>query len=192
MAAPKNLKELQIAQRTHDQQFHRDVFHLASPERVKHYCLHFAKYVGRIVRETGDEEELKATLQVTLIDAMIISLAFSDVLNVDLDEALEATFGKRAKPGLDGWVSLIDTAKKPMDLSEVRAYAFEKGATATGELCKVAESLDHIESLDPRSLLTEGLIAWLALILVSANHLHIDLVASVETRWKEIERKRVT
>ena len=192
MPANKNLKDLQIAQRTHDQSFHRDVFHLASPERVKHYCLHFAKYVGRIARERGEDEVLKRTLQTTLTDAMIISLAFSDVLNVDLDEKLEEAFGKPSKAGLEGWASLIDSAKEPMELDGLRSYVFERGATATGELCKVAESLDHIESLEPRSLLVEGLVAWLAVILVAAHHLPMDLAANVESRWKEIERKRVT
>jgi hypothetical protein len=192
MVAAKSLQELQVAQRNHDHLFHRDVFHLSSPERVKHYCLHFAKYVGRIARETGEGTELKRTLQATLTDAMIISLAFSDVLNVDLDGQLEEAFGNRAKPGLEGWVAVIDSGKKPMGLSEIRSYAFERGASATGELCKVAESLDHIESLEPRSLLLEGLVAWLAVILVCAHHLQFDLVAAVEARWKDVERKRVT
>jgi hypothetical protein len=192
MSVVKSLKELQIAQRTHDQSFHRDVFHLSSSDRVKHYCLHYAKYVGRVAKEADDGEELQRTLKRTLTDGMIISLAFSDVLNVDLDEQLESAFGKRKEPVLDGWYALIDTTKNRMEPSEVRSYFLERGATATGDLCKVAESLDHIESLEPRSLLVEGLVAWLALILVSARHMALDLVPSVEARWKVVEQKRVT
>jgi hypothetical protein len=192
MPAPKQLKELQIAQRAHDQAFHRDVFHLSSPDRVKHYCLHFAKYVGRIARETGDDEALRQTLRATLTDAAIICLALSDVLNVDLDEQLEAAFGKPSKVGLLGWSLLVDSSSEGMDLGRVRSYAFEKGAVATGELCKVAESLDHIEALDAKSRLVEGLVAWLAVLLVCSHQLELDLAGALEARWKDIEKKRVT
>ncbi len=192
MPAPKSLRELQRAQRDHDQAFHRDVFQRSSPDRVRHYCLHYGKYVGRLARAPPSGDELEAALKSTLTDAMIITLAFSDVLNVDLDEQLEAAFGKPSKAGLSGWTASIDISKSRMTPPETRDYAFEKGALATGDLCKVAESLDHIESFDPRSRLIEGLIAWLALLLVSSSHLNFDLVQAVEARWKEIERKRVT
>lgn len=192
MAGPKGFKDLQIAQREHDQAFHRDVFYRSSPARLRHYCLHYGKYVGRVARETAEGEELNKSLQSTLTDAMVISLALSDVLNVSLDNELEAAFGKPARAGLAGWASTIDTSKKKMALSQVRMYFLERGAVATGDLCKVAESLDHIEGLEPKSRLIEGLVAWLALILVCASNLGLDLEQSIEARWKEVEHKRIT
>lgn len=192
MTAAKSLRDYQLAQRNHDIAFHRDVFYRSSSDRLRHYCLHFAKYVGRLARAPPEGEELAKVLKATVVDATIICLALSDVLNVDLDEQLEGAFGKPAKPGAGGWASIIDVSRSEMGIEKLREFALHRGGEATGDLCKVAESLDHIEALDPRTALTEGLIAWLSLVIVCSQHLKIDLFGEVEARWREIEKKRVT
>ena len=192
MVAQMTFKDLQHAQRVHDERYHREVFNLSSPERVKHYCLHLAKYVGRFARNTGSDDELLETLRSTLTDAMIISLALSDILNIDIDEQLEREFGKRFKPGFEGWASVIDDSGKKMELPEIREYALKGCAEATGTLCRVAESFDRIESLDHRSLLIEGLLSWLSILIVSANQISLNLPLSIQARWKEVEQKQVS
>lgn len=192
MAPPKTLKDLQLAQRNHDISFHRDVFYRSSPDRVRHYCLHFGKYVGRLAKAPSDGEGLNAVLSSTLTDAAIICLALSDVLNVDLDEQLESAFGKPSKAGIEGWAALIDVSGTTMPASQVRDFTMMRGAQATGDLCKVAESLDHIEAFDPRSALLEALVAWLSVILVASTQLRFDLLSGIEARWREVEKKRVT
>ena len=44
----EGLLRLQREQYRHDQRNHSDIACLAKSERLKHYGLHFAKYVGRL------------------------------------------------------------------------------------------------------------------------------------------------
>ena len=48
------LAQLQREQYVHDQRNHFDIICLPKPDRLKHYGLHFAKYVGRLARGDFD------------------------------------------------------------------------------------------------------------------------------------------
>ncbi|MDF2234548.1 hypothetical protein P2H44_18460 [Albimonas sp. CAU 1670] len=76
----KNLIEWQRDQYQHDLRYHFDVISLHKNDRLKHYALHFAKYVGRIAR--GDCEE--KTIEQTVTDAILITLSAANCLHQEL------------------------------------------------------------------------------------------------------------
>ena len=53
MLSPEELGSLQQEQHAHDMRNHFDIMSLHKTERLKHYGLHFAKYVGRLARESA-------------------------------------------------------------------------------------------------------------------------------------------
>jgi hypothetical protein len=78
-----HLLRLQREQHAHDQRNHSDILHLSKTDRLKHYGLHFAKYVGRLAR--GAEEA--KSVERTLVDTFLISLSAANTLHQELGRA---------------------------------------------------------------------------------------------------------
>jgi hypothetical protein len=74
MLSSNELPRLQCEQFHHDQRNHLDILCMPKPDRLKHYGLHFAKYVGRLARGSAEPKPQKQTL----VDALLISLSASD------------------------------------------------------------------------------------------------------------------
>ena len=49
-----DLTRMQKEQYRHDMRNHSEILCLHKTERLKHYGLHFAKYVGRLARESAE------------------------------------------------------------------------------------------------------------------------------------------
>ena len=71
------LLQLQKEQFRHDRRNHSDILCLHKTERLKHYGLHFAKYVGRLARGSC---ETKSVGQTT-VDAFLVCLSAANTLH---------------------------------------------------------------------------------------------------------------
>ena len=110
---------LQQSQFAHDQRNHSDIICLHKNDRLKHYGLHFAKYVGRLAR--GDSETIAA--ERTLIDCTLVSLSAANTLHQNLSEVV--TFDADTAQGIDTFFVFADAA---------------------GRFCDACEKIDHMES----------------------------------------------
>ncbi|WP_172297756.1 hypothetical protein [Pseudoruegeria sp. HB172150] len=73
--------EAQKAQHEHDLRNHFDILSLHKVDRLKHYGLHFAKYVGRLARGNLEEKPYS----VTLTDAYLVCLSAANTLHQRLE-----------------------------------------------------------------------------------------------------------
>jgi len=77
MFSDADMLRLQQDQHRHDQRNHTDILHLSKSDRLKHYGLHFAKYVGRLAR--GSAEPIP--YERTLVDTVLVSLSAANTLH---------------------------------------------------------------------------------------------------------------
>ncbi|MBB5666173.1 hypothetical protein GGE68_004403 [Rhizobium leguminosarum] len=83
--------QLQRTQHVHDMRNHFDIVSLHKTERMKHYGLHYAKYVGRLARGSSEPKPV----QRTLVDALLVNLSAANTLAQDLSrENLLAPTGR--------------------------------------------------------------------------------------------------
>lgn len=166
-----SLVELQGTQLAHDLRCHSDILNLPTKEKMTHFTLHFAKYVGRMFRMTNDVK----LYQRTLVDSMIITLSAANALNINLDTMIKE-YGD-------------PTLKHNNDVLNTRL------AVLTGEMAKACESLDHIEHVDARNILEQSVIQICRLLLYwwgyDTQVLWDNFKSGIEQRWEEIEEKRV-
>jgi hypothetical protein len=142
--APKmNLRTLQIEQHNHDLRNHLDILALHKIDRIKHYGLHYAKYVGRFAR--GDDES--KSVKQTLVDAFLVALSSANALNQKLDQG-EVT------------------------VSQVQPD-YRKFADATGRFADACEKIDHLEGFRDIALAAnKDIVAWI-LAKASAEHIDL-------------------
>ncbi|MBY5414177.1 hypothetical protein [Rhizobium leguminosarum] len=110
-----DFRDLQISQQQHDLRNHSEILSLHKMERLKHYGLHYCKYVGRIARGNKEPKSLKATV----VDATLICLSAANALNQRL------------------WESGVGVRYLDADI-----LAF---ADAVGRFADACEKLDHLE-----------------------------------------------
>ena len=108
--------DLQAEQFRHDQRNHSDIICLPKPDRLKHYGLHFAKYVGRLARKN----ELKTPIR-TMTDTALVALSAANTLHQRL---------VREEIGASG--------TRETDL-------FLQYADAAGRFADACEKIDHLE-----------------------------------------------
>ncbi len=112
MISSSDLLDLQRAQYAHDMRNHFDILSLHKNDRLKHYGLHFAKYVGRLAR---GNEELKSEDR-TLTDAFLVSLSAANTLHQDLSK--ENLSAETVAPQVDPLRALADAAGRFADACE--------------------------------------------------------------------------
>ena len=81
MYQANDLLRLQREQHAHDQRNHADILHLSKNDRLKHYGLHFAKYVGRLARGSGEPKSVERTV----IDTFLVCLSAANTLHQELN-----------------------------------------------------------------------------------------------------------
>lgn len=116
----EDLARLQCEQRGHDLKNHFEIFALHKTDRLKHYGLHFAKYVGRLARGKAEPKPVENTL----VDAFLVSLSSANALNLDLSKA--------------------SYAGPNVDLDSLTTFADASGRFADG-----CEKIDHLEEFLP-------------------------------------------
>ncbi len=116
MIGPDAILALQQDQFRHDQRNHSDIACLSKPDRLKHYGLHFAKYVGRLARQ--DEPK---SLTRTVADTGLICLSAANTLHQRLDKNHNHT----SIPTSDSFKFFVDAVGRFADACEKQDHLEE-------------------------------------------------------------------
>ncbi len=158
--SPGDLLQLQREQHRHDERNHADIAFLPKSDRLKHYGLHYAKYVGRLAREVSEPKPVERTV----VDAALICLSAANTLHQRLD---------RFQP------------EKGVDQTDVH---MNRLADAAGRFADACEKIDHLEDfLAIARLANDDILRW---VLSMARHRHIDLRAAIRTRRLELAERQ--
>lgn len=183
--ALKTLSSLQARQRKHDVRAHQDIFYLPYPERIKHLTFHVAKYAGRL----ANPHPPKDIVHQTLVDAFIITLSATDILKINLAEAVQKRVGAGSCNDLSQLGRLLLQADG--EPAEPVLWCLRVLATIAGRMAKACESLDHMEPVPYRSMLTESVID-LCVSTIEASYLfNVNLKEAVHKRWSTIEAESI-
>jgi hypothetical protein len=157
MLSAEDLALLQRQQFRHDQRNHSDISCLPKPDRLKHYGLHFAKYVGRLARGSAEPKSVDRTVT----DTALVCLSAANTLHQRLDRCIPT--GR-----------LLGLPTDP-----VRALA-----DAAGRFADACEKIDHLEDfLSMARMANEDVLDW---VLVIAEEREIDLRVAIKARREEL------
>jgi hypothetical protein len=156
-----DLARLQCEQHSHDMRNHFDIISLHKTDRLKHYGLHFAKYVGRLARESAEMKPVERTL----VDTLLVSLSAANTLHQDLSK--ENCLISRASDQVDPWRSFADAA---------------------GRFADACEKIDHMEEFVP--LARQANVDIMNWIVNTAFERDLDLQSAVSARRAELAARQ--
>lgn len=185
MAIREQLLSLQWAQLKHDEAYHRDIVILPLAQRISHMALHNAKYTGYFFAAIDGNEPDR--LMRTLTDAFTIALASANALNQDLGCELETKIGNEVSLHALG-LRLTDTL--PRDSNDP-LWLVRRFAQYSGQLAKACESLDHLEAMPFRELMSESNLAFFMTVLAEASARGADLAEAYKSRMRDVESKSI-
>lgn len=160
MLSAQDVLNLQREQYQHDQRNHFEVFSLPKTERLKHYGLHFAKYVGRFARGAEEPKPVARTLG----DATLICLSAANSLHQKLGNAIE--YGMAP---------------------QIHADPFRAFADASGRFADACEKIDHLEEFV--SLARQANVDIFLWILAFSSDQGFDTLGALEARRKELAER---
>jgi hypothetical protein len=156
-----DLARLQCEQHSHDLRNHFDIISLHKTNRLKHYGLHFAKYVGRLARESAETKPVERTL----VDTLLVSLSAANTLHQDLSKENFLLSG--APDQVDPWRTFAD---------------------ATGRFADACEKIDHMEEFVPLARKANmDILHW---IINTATKRDLDLRSAVCVRREELATRQ--
>lgn len=186
VSVANELLMLQKSQLAHDEIAHKDILCLPVQARIKHMVLHFAKYTGHFL-EAKENQQLEV-LKSTVVDAWIIALASSNMLNLHLSKELHVKdFQCSSLQGL-GHIILNKSSFANQDPYDVAIFGLGK---ITGRMAKACESLDHMERFDSRGVLDQCILEAVGLLIALSSLLQLNLPRLVCERWKKVESKLI-
>lgn len=186
MTLAEDLLALQWNQLNHDERYHKEIVLLPVADRMKHFALHMAKYVGYFAEALDLDEN--ALFERTLIDAFIISLASANTLNLDLGKAL---VGEESAPSESVEKLGLRLARQADLLPEDRETFLKRFARCSGRLAKACESLDHVESHPFRESMLSAVLDLSRLVMAESSLAKLALVERARTRHQDIEPKNI-
>jgi hypothetical protein len=140
---------------------HFDIISLHKTDRLKHYGLHFAKYVGRLAREFTEPKPVERTL----VDTLLVSLSAANTLHQDLSR--ENCFLSSNTKEVDSWHTFADAA---------------------GRFADACEKIDHIEEFVPLARRANAdIVSW---IVNTATHRGLDLQSAIFSRRAELAARQ--
>jgi len=160
MLSPEELGRLQREQHKHDMRNHLDIVSLHKADRLKHYGLHFAKYVGRLARGTDEAK----SVEVTFVDALLVGLSAANTLLQDLSK----------EPG--------PRAAVTNQVDPLRSFA-----DAAGRFADACEKIDHLEEFS--SIAREAnrdIIYW---TIRAAHDRNFDIKTAIQSRRKVLGQR---
>jgi hypothetical protein len=151
----------QQLQHSHDQRNHHDIHSLSKADRLKHYGLHFCKYVGRLARGVNDPRPPERTI----VDTFLVSLSAANTLHQDLSS-----------------VAALGQSKRRNDAS------LEALADAAGRFADACEKIDHLEEFVEQARDANcDVIRW----VLSSQHGTVEsLVRATDGRREELKRRQ--
>lgn len=142
----EDLTPWQQEQFRHDQRNHSDILSLPRPDRLKHYGLHFAKYVGRLARGSAETKSVDRTI----VDIALICFSAANTLNQRL-----------RRPTLALPCSSFQT-DKTLSLAD-----------AAGRFADACEKIDHLEDfLFLARTANEDILNWV-FVITAERHLNL-------------------
>lgn len=156
----EDLLRLQQEQFRHDQRNHSDIWCLPKTDRLKHYGLHFAKYVGRIARGADEAKSVERTI----VDTALVCLSAANVLHQHLHvDDIQVTSQDQIDP--------------------LRNFA-----DAAGRFADACEKIDHLEEFLPIARKANGdVLSW---VVASCNDRRFDLEEGIRSRRKELAARQ--
>lgn len=152
-----DLLQQQRQQYTHDRRNHVDILNLSKTDRLKHYGLHFAKYVGRLARGIDEPKSVERTI----VDTFLVSLSAANTLHQELP---------------------ADCVRPHYNSSQFdRLYVI---ADAAGRFADACEKVDHMEEFIPQA--KQANIDVMRWVFTIAAEQKIDLGTATRTRRKEL------
>jgi hypothetical protein len=157
MVSAAEMAALQRGQYAHDMRNHFDILSLHKNDRLKHYGLHFAKYVGRLARESDETKPIERTL----IDAALVSLSTANTLHQDLSK------------------ETLTVSKARTQIDPLRTFA-----DAAGRFADACEKIDHLEDfISIAKKANSDIMAWL---IEQAYERNLSLRQEIEKRRKDL------
>lgn len=157
MLSAQNILRLQREQYRHDQRNHFDILSLGKVDRLKHYGLHFAKYVGRLARGS-DEPKM---VEQTMIDTVLICLSAANALHQKL---YELPFEDR---------------RIGDQIDYLRPFA-----DASGRFADACEKIDHLEHFLPLALdANRDIMSWTIAFSLERN---VDIMLGIQNRRRQL------
>lgn len=152
--------ELQRTQYAHDKLNHCDIANLHKGDRLKHYGLHFCKYVGRLARGHHEQKPVERTV----VDAMLVCLSAANTLSQRLSEY-----------------------EGPASDHRMSADSLLSFADAAGRFADACEKFDHLEDcVTIARNANADIYNW----LISYADMHqVDILAGIDRRRKELKSR---
>lgn len=162
MLSGDELLRLQQEQFHHDRRNHSDIACMPKPDRLKHYGLHFAKYVGRLARGSADPKPSNQTL----VDTFLVSLSAANTLHQNL-ASLATSSAEYRRDQID----------------PLRIFA-----DAMGRFADACEKLDHLE--DSYILARSANIDIVSWVIAEAVEQQFDIVSELQNRRKQLAMRQ--
>ena len=159
------IQQLLSIQDAHDKQYHADIYYQTTLFKLKHFALHYSKYLSRLILDEVDKDQL-------MVDTLLITLSFANTLScpmydVNLETGLEDNFPEK---------TIIARYARCVEI-----------------LTKALDSVDHIERSDPRSALDMIPNLMLETLQVYINTFEKkDFESLVLKRYQTIRDKRLS
>ncbi|MBF8708116.1 hypothetical protein IR016_15090 [Pseudomonas putida] len=187
MSLLSQLEELQWKQLQHDEMYHKDIWILTVQQRVTHMALHLSKYSSKIIRAAFDKDE--ALMQKTVIDSLIITFSAANIF--------DALLGDMAFSEVDEYKHNLQSISRHLYHSIISNESDPEISLAlnisdsTGNICKIVESLDHLENLLFRESLIACLVKLLKNLLALCYTFEInDIPERICERLYKVEQKK--
>jgi hypothetical protein len=181
--ASDELFSMQVEQLRHDELYHKDIVRLPLGDRMKHMALHMSKYGAHLI--TAAKSDDTALFRHTLVDALIITLASANALNVHIGDNIGAS--STPTTSLLG-VRLSNELGRQGDDPYWTAHHF---VIASGNFAKACESLDHVEGFPFREGMRDAVLTLAKLTLAEAAVRQINIESCVHDRLRQVEEKSI-
>jgi hypothetical protein len=160
MFAVDDILELQREQFRHDRRNHFDILSLHKNDRLKHYGLHYCKYVGRLARGVDEPK----TVEQTIVDTALVCLSAANTLHQRLGS------------------SVSEKSCRQDQIDPLRLFA-----DAAGRFADACEKIDHVEEFIPQAREANAdIFRWL---VTFADSQQIDFRARIALRRKELAER---
>lgn len=161
MLLTNDLLRFQREQYNHDRRNHTDILNLPKTDRLKHYGLHFAKYVGRLARGADEPKSIERTV----VDTCLVCLSTANTLHQELSSVQYSA---------QAFFRQIDPV-----------YVL---ADAAGRFADACEKIDHVEEFIPLAKQANAdVMRWVVII---ASERQINLEPAMRSRRNELAARQ--
>jgi hypothetical protein len=186
MSLLNQLEEIQWKQLRHDENYHKEIWLLTVQQRITHMTLHLSKYGSKLIRAAFSQEI--STIQKNAVDALIIVFSSANIFNAIIPR-FALSERELSEENITSLAAHSFHTYKFKNLPQQVFLALEV-SDCTGRLCKVVESLDHLETLNYREDILKNLaLLFKALLALCHSTNASDITKLIEDRLYQVEQK---